>query len=490
MSRFRYLLVLLVVGSSWACEKVPLTSPTGSTITLSIDKAAVPIGGTATLTAVVTESSGTAPQNGTMVTFAAPFGTISPQEAATVGGIARATFTGTASGTAKVGAFSGAAKATEVELKVGGAAAERITVRTEPATIPQTGGTVTVIANVQDIGGAALPNTLVNFSVDHGTLSSNAGVTDANGEARITLNTTRASKVTANVGAKTSDFTVAVLAAPTVTVTGCSSTPTVGLAVTCTFTPASPTGGSPIQSVTVNWGDGTPDQNLGSVTGATPASHIFTRPDTYTVTARATDVAGQVGTGSASVVVIRSIPPITITGPSNGTVGVPVTFSVTPPSSSTGVPTSNVTVDFGDGSSRNLGAITATTAVTKVYSSEGTYTVAATVTDTAGGRNTSTTAVSVTRANNPIITFTQTGGTGSGTVPGPPPNKSFAINATAASGFSIRSIVVVLVKNGDTLYNQSGGGTFVTNNAFVGDVLRATATDSAGNTSTFDLVAQ
>src|SRR5215218_10466269 len=112
--KLAHLVALLAVCTTVACEKVPLTSPTGSTITLSIDKTAVPIGGTAQLTAVVIEASGTAPQNGTMVTFNSAFGTITPQEAATVGGIARATFTGTGSGTAMVGAFSGAAKATEV----------------------------------------------------------------------------------------------------------------------------------------------------------------------------------------------------------------------------------------------------------------------------------------------------------------------------------------------------------------------------------------
>src|SRR5215213_1161939 len=116
-SRMSHLLVLLVVSLFAACEKVPLTAPTGATITLTVDKTSVPIGGTAVLTAVVSEVSGTAPQNGTMVTFNSAFGTITPQEAPTVGGIARATFTGTESGTAKVGAFSGPAKATEVEVR-------------------------------------------------------------------------------------------------------------------------------------------------------------------------------------------------------------------------------------------------------------------------------------------------------------------------------------------------------------------------------------
>ena len=489
MSRFRllHLLVLLSVCSSWACEKVPLTSPTGSKITLSIDKAAVPIGGTATLTAVVTELSGTAPQNGTMVTFSAAFGTISPQQAATVGGIARATYTGTASGTAKVSAFSGDAKATEVELKVGGAAVEKVTVRTEPSSIPQTGGTVTVIAGASDASGSALPNTSISFNVDQGSLSSSAALTDANGDARVSLTTNRTTKITASVAGKTADFTITALAAPSVTVSGCTAAPSVGVAVTCTITPTVSTGGSPIHSLSVNWGDGTGEQPLGG-TGNTTASHIYTAPGAYTITAAATDLNSQRGQGSASVVVIRSIPAISITGPATGTVGTSVSFSVTPPAASANPATSNVTVDFGDGTSRDLGAITATTSVSKVYSSEGNYTVAATVSDTAGGRNTSSTGIGITRAANPTLSMSQTSSTTPNAVIGT--NESFSVTASAASGLTIRSVTVVLVRTGATLYSQSSGGTFATNSVQNGDVLRATSTDSAGNTSTFDLIVQ
>src|SRR5688572_12557113 len=63
-----------------ACDSVPLTSPTGSTITLSIDRNVLPLNGEATLRAVVTESSGTAVHNGTMVTFQPAIGTTSPPE--------------------------------------------------------------------------------------------------------------------------------------------------------------------------------------------------------------------------------------------------------------------------------------------------------------------------------------------------------------------------------------------------------------------------
>ena len=64
-----------------ACDKVPLTAPTGSTVTLTANATFVPISGTALLTATVTEAAGTAVQNGTVVTFSTTIGTIEPAEA-------------------------------------------------------------------------------------------------------------------------------------------------------------------------------------------------------------------------------------------------------------------------------------------------------------------------------------------------------------------------------------------------------------------------
>ena len=53
-----------------ACERVPLTSPTGSTISVTIDQSTLPLNGQATVRAIVTESAGTPVHNGTEVTFA------------------------------------------------------------------------------------------------------------------------------------------------------------------------------------------------------------------------------------------------------------------------------------------------------------------------------------------------------------------------------------------------------------------------------------
>jgi adhesin/invasin len=480
-SRAPILVLALGFGILSGCDKMSLVSPTGSTITLTINKTSVPINGTAEVTASVIESAGTPVQNGTVVTFTSSFGTIDPREARTEGGTARVIFTGTQSGIAKIGAFSGGAKtAADLEVRVGGAAAETLKVRAEPPTIPQVGGSAQIIVTVSDVSGSPLPNAPVLFTTDNGSLSPGASTTDANGEARTTLTTTRTSKVTATVAAKTGDVTVNLVNAPTVTITACSATPLVGVAVNCTITPTVPTGGSPIQGVTVTWGDGTPAQNLGAITGATVASHIYSRADNYTVTATATDSIGQRGTGSAAINVTRSLPTITVTASATtGFVGVPISFTVTPGANPT-QPITNVTVNFGDGTSRNLGVISSAVTIAKSYGSEGTFTVTATITDQSGQQGNGATQVVIGRSASPTITFTQNGTVALGT--------TFTVSANVAAGLSLRSIVVTRFNNNAVVYNQTGGGTFYVDGIAATEVLTAVATDSAGNSSSFALV--
>lgn len=471
------------------CDKVPLTSPTGSTVTLTISSTSIPINGTAQVTAAVIEAAGTAVHDGTMVTFVGALGNFAPPEAPTVGGVARTVFTATGSGTAKIGAFSGAAKATEVEVKVGGAAAEKVTVRTEPSAIPQTGGTVTVIAGVTDASGNPLPNTPINFTVDQGSLSSSSSTTDANGDARVTLTTNRTTKITANVAGKTAEFIVTALAAPSVAITGCTATQSVGVAVNCTITPTVASGGSPIQNLTVNWGDSTGEQPVGAVSGATSVSHVYNTTGNFTMVASATDLNSQRGTAAMAFVVTRVNPTISITASAtSGSVGVPISFTVTP-AANPPQPITNVTVDFGDGSTRNLGVISSAATVTRTYGAEGTYTVTATVTDQSGGRGNATTQVVIARAAAPSVTsFSQTTGSGNGAG-----TKTFTITVTAATGLSIRTVVVTSTTGTpSTVYSGTSGGTFTfaTSGVSAGSILTATITDSAGSVATSQLVVQ
>jgi hypothetical protein len=487
VSRFHSLslLALFLAASALGCDKVPLTSPTGSTVTLTISNTAIPINGTAEVLAAVIESGGTAVHDGTMVTFSGSFGRFTPGEAPTVAGVARTTFTGTTSGTAKIGAFSGAAKATELEVKVGAAATERVTVRTEPTSVPQAGGTVQVIATVNDISGNPLTTAPVSFTTDNGSLSSSSGVTDANGEVRVSLTTSRISKVTAISGAKTSEFTVGVVSAPTVTITSSTTTPAVGVPVTFTITPTVPSGGAPIQNVRVNFGDGN-TRDLGNVTGQTAVVNTFSAPGVYTVVATATDATGQAGTGSIAINVQRLLPNVTLVGlPATATVGATVSGTVTASAANGGPALQSVQVTQGGTVIYNG---TGGGGFSRQLTAPGTYTFQATATDLAGTQATTTAVVVVNGGASPTINFTQANTAFPPAAIGT--NEGFTISTTAATGLTIRSVVVVLLRTGDTIYNQSGGGTFATNNVRAGDVLRATVTDSAGSTSTFDLVVQ
>src|SRR5688572_13969402 len=72
------------------CDKVPLTAPSNSTLTISSSALVLPTGGTATLTATVIEPAGTPVQNGTTVRFTTTLGHVEPAEVQTRNGIATA----------------------------------------------------------------------------------------------------------------------------------------------------------------------------------------------------------------------------------------------------------------------------------------------------------------------------------------------------------------------------------------------------------------
>ena len=138
----------------------------------------------------VIESAGTPVQNGTVVTFTTTLGRIEPVEARTQNGKVTVKLTGDGrSGTATITAFSGGAISEQLELPIGSAAAETVTVRAEPGRLPPGGGSTQIVALVRDVAGNALSGASVAFTASAGNLSSGVAVTDANGEARTTLTT-------------------------------------------------------------------------------------------------------------------------------------------------------------------------------------------------------------------------------------------------------------------------------------------------------------
>ena len=234
-------------------------------------------------------------------------------------------FPGGQSGTAIITAFSGGASGKIENLRVGTAAVERVIVTANPQTVGPTGGTSEIQARVEDVTGAGLPGVPVNFIADAGTLSPPTATTDESGVARTTLNTSRVTKITANVGGKTAEVTVQLNPRTGISIsvgTGTSTGGSIAAGLPATFTvnvTAPTTGPAPnIRDVTVDFGDGS-RQSLGSISGTTTIQHTYNQPGTYIVRATATEASGFTETVSTSVTILPAQPPgVTIQAPSHG----------------------------------------------------------------------------------------------------------------------------------------------------------------------------
>ncbi len=372
---------------------MPLLAPTGSTITLTSSATALPVNGTTQLIAQVIEASGTAPHSGTLVTFTTSLGAIQPSDAETdSAGRAIVTFqAGTSNGTATITAISGGAggstttsgsattttAANVVKIAVGSAAVGRVSVNANPAQLSSTGGTAAIVASVYDINGNPLPNALVSFTTTAGSLGASTVNTDGNGSAVTSLRTVVTATVTATVGASgttttppatgttpaatgqtSGSVTINVSGAPSLNITAPTSA-SAGTPSTFTFAVTAPTG-VVVRDVIVSWGDASPIQDLGAISGTVSVQHAYASQGTYQVTATLTDTAGDTVPVNTSVVVIATpLPTVNITLPTVPAVvtypfNAIITIQVTPPA---GVGIQDVTVDFGNGAHDRLGRL-------------------------------------------------------------------------------------------------------------------------------------
>jgi hypothetical protein len=330
----RLLLVLAAAVAAGSCDKVPLLAPTGSTVALSANATTIPTGGAVGLTAFVTESAGTAVQNGTTVRFNTTLGTVTPASAQTTNGIAVATFNaGDQSGVATITAVSGGSTGTgtgggtggtttpvnTVKITIGTAAVNKITVSANPSSVGPSGGSVTVTATALDASGGVLPGVPITFSSDQGAVNPSVATTDVSGHASTTLTTAAQTVVTATSGAQSATVTVSLRAGPAITIScavnsGTGSTCASVQAnastnnVTVTFTVSKASGSSNLQSSTLNFGDGS-SQSLGNLAGGSAtATHIYGGPSGsstvgYTAIVSATDVNAETTTATSTVTV-------------------------------------------------------------------------------------------------------------------------------------------------------------------------------------------
>jgi hypothetical protein len=413
MTRLWFLAVLTCVIVV-ACERVPLTSPTGSTISVTVDQSTMPLNGQATVRAVVIESGGTPVHNGTQVNFTSSLGTFNPAEATTVGGIASTVFlSGATSGTTRINAFSGGASTGSgnssgggVEVRIGAAAAGSLAVVATPPTISQSGGTVTISALVLDASNNPLPGVSVLFTSTAGVLSTTTALSDSTGTARTTLQTTTTATVRATASSTASgEVTVTVSSAPTITITA-PDAGTVGLPVAISVAvTAGGTGGNntprQVDSLIIDYGDGVTETRT-NVTGTVGLTHTYQEARGYTITATARDVNGNTGIASDSIIIsAASLPTISA-------------FTATPnpvPSNVNGLTNITVTAAAGSGTGapplRNVTVRNMTSGGEVIYSGTsggtfahrfggtGTYTLQASATDASGNTGTTTTVVVV-----------------------------------------------------------------------------------------------
>jgi adhesin/invasin len=384
-----------------ACDKVPLTAPAGTVITLISATNVLPINGSTEVVAVLIEngtsgsgqggtggttSSGTPVHNGTLVTFTTSLGKIEPVEARTVNGRVTVTLVADGrSGIATITAFSGSASET-LEVKIGAAAAERVSVTASPSSVPADGGTVTVSARVEDVAGNPLSGVPVTFTTTAGTLSTQTVLTNESGFATTFLSTTTEATVTASSGGKSSSATVKVKARSQITVTSPAGSVFVGQSTSFTVTPAA---GVAFKQVTIDFGDGE-SKPLGAISSPTTVVHTYADDGEFQIEVTGIDVDGGTAVASGGVSVIPFSVSVTAS-PTTGTTSTIFTFTVTDIPAT--VPIAKYVWNFGDG---NAPLETNSKVATRGYQSTGFKTITVTVHPVVGDPKSATVQVLVT----------------------------------------------------------------------------------------------
>lgn len=391
------LALAVFAAAAGACDKMPLTAPAGTVITLVSTTNVLPINGSTEVVAVLIEngttgtgtaatgSAGTPVHNGTVVIFTTSLGTIEPSEARTHNGRVTVKLTADGrSGTATISAFSGAATKT-LDIKIGAAAAERVALTAAPTSVPANGGTTELSARVEDASGNPLYGVPVAFTTTAGNLTAGSALTNENGIARVSLSTTAQATVTASAGGKVGTVTISVRSRSTITLTAPAGSVFVGAAASFTVTPGTAVA---LTGVTINYGDGHSD-SLGAISGSTSAVHFYEDDGVFQVTVRGTDVDGGVAEASGGV----AVTPFTFSAsasPATGLLG--TVFSFTVSGIPTTVPIDHYEWSLGDGTLRD----TDTGSTTHEYLTRGTKTITVTVVPLYGDRQTATFQVSVT----------------------------------------------------------------------------------------------
>jgi adhesin/invasin len=371
-----------------SCDKMPLSAPTESTITLYANSTTVGLNGSVDITALVIESSGTPVQNGTVVNFTTTLGTIDPNEARTNNGKAVAKLlAGTKSGTAEVRAFSGGiASGDPLAVTVGAAAVSKVELLANPSSLPAQGGTVQLIALVSDASGNRVSGVAVNFTADAGLLAQSSVTSDGNGEARTSLSTTSAASVTASVAGgsgegASANLGIPVRVGPSITISAPAGSLVPG--VPATFGVTVTAGGAAVKSATIDFGDGG-TQSV-STSGFSAVTHTYLSSGSYTVRAVATDNVGESATATGSVSVQAVVVSVNMTvSPTTVQRGALAEFTASATTTPAGTTIERYEWNFGDGAV----ATTSGNATNHSYATAGRYVASVRAVTTTGASGT------------------------------------------------------------------------------------------------------
>jgi hypothetical protein len=177
----------------------------------------------------------------------------------------------------------------------------------------------------------------------------------------------------------------------TVTLAVAPPNPVAGSPVTLTVTPRDGT----TPRVVVNWGDGS-IEDLGIVASQRTATHTYLSSGNYTISATAT-FDGESFTSSVPVSVGTATVTLSAPTPANPSVGTPVTVTVAPAVAGT---SSRVVIDWGDGTTTDLGLVSGSRTVAHTYNSPGSFIITARSTS---GNETSDTSTTITVNPRPTL---------------------------------------------------------------------------------------
>jgi PKD repeat protein len=269
-----------------------------------------------------------------------------------------------------------------------------------PPTTALTAGlpaTFTFVVTAAAANGTAVRNVAVNWgdgqTQDLGAISGTATVQHVYRSAGSFVVSANLTDSAGNPVATSTSVTV-VPPALTLTITPPSTLPSANLPANFTFAATAPTGDA-VRDVTVNWGDQSPVQDLGAISGSVTVSHVFKTAGSYVISGTVTDIAGNSSGSSTSITVIPVPRPTIIITPSPvpGHVGTQTTLSIQVTTAS-GISVQDLAIDFGDGQHADLGG-SSSASVPHVYTAQGTYTVTVTVMDSSGQTTIGSTAVSI-----------------------------------------------------------------------------------------------